>query len=129
MARRYYYRFLSDETKEYFEKQPVKMLKERIVSRAMEFQTHIEFSKFSGSCNCVVELTEDKEPLVFFQPQSDDIGTAASLRLHMGAAVVLKTSNSRTQKHCIGIDTTDSEQSLRVKVRFISCFCASAFLN
>jgi hypothetical protein len=93
------------------------MLKERIVSRAMEFQTHIEFSKFSGVCNCVVELTEDKEPLVFFQPQSDDIGTAASLRLHMGAAFVLKTSNSRTQKHCVGIDTTDSEQSLRVKVQ------------
>jgi hypothetical protein len=45
----------------------------------------------------------------------------------MGAAVVLKTSNSRTQKHCIGIDTTDSEQSLRVKVRFISCIFSLRF--
>ncbi len=45
----------------------------------------------------------------------------------MGAAVVLKTSNSRTQKHCIGIDTTDSEQSLRVKVRFVSCIFSLRF--
>lgn len=43
-------------------------------------------------------------------------GTAASLRLHMGAAVVSTSANSRTQLHCIGIETTDSDQSLRVKV-------------
>ncbi len=43
-------------------------------------------------------------------------GTAASLRLHMGAAVVSTSANSRTQLHCIGIETTDSDQSVRVKV-------------
>jgi hypothetical protein len=43
-------------------------------------------------------------------------GTAASLRLHMSAAVVSTSANSRTQLHCIGIETTDSDQSLRVKV-------------
>jgi hypothetical protein len=45
-------------------------------------------------------------------------GTAASLRLHMGAAVVSTSANSRTQLHCIGIETTDSDQSLRVKVMY-----------
>ena len=47
-------------------------------------------------------------------------GTAASLRLHMGAAVVLTSANSRSHKYCIGIDTTDSEVSHRVKVSCVS---------
>jgi hypothetical protein len=46
----------------------------------------------------------------------------------MGAAVVLKSANSRTQKHCIGIETTDSDQSERVKVRFRAQFSACCLI-